>query len=552
MSQGLQNGRIHDVSPVRPDGTVVCYCNVPAAKRTSRTPANPNRDFYSCTKFSSDPNKCKFWLWADNPIIANHPARRQPTTPSQSQPDSQFSSPAIPYASPASQHAPMPPATPTRTRVANVNPPRTPSTPRGRESRLKDIQTALEVAAPTPPPSSASPPPAPPSSSKKPDSEDEIAAEDEPERASAAIQTDHASESFPSPPRSQNDHIEPDDHHIEVDAPSPHRHPRTPSQNQNRSRNPSPAKRARIGEVRYPSLSSFAPRLPGDYDCVSVFAPTSTTTSTNPFVKLLAAASTNPFASVSRNPFLSASTSNNLPASSQPSPTGKGKGKARARVEEDDDDEVVVEGMSESSSQLPAPVEHPESSTPRSGKEKGKGKGRARVEDDDEMQVEAEVEGTSGYSCNASSSQSCTTGVVEQPRSGKEKGNGKARARVEGDDEMQVEAEVEGTSGYMPGAYVHEDDGSTREVESVLHTVPPTATPTPLCARAAAEGLQYASAYLERLERLRRAAELSAAAKARRIQELDRWLDELHDDIEALLKRNEELDAKVEELSRCR
>ncbi|KAK7053445.1 hypothetical protein VNI00_004071 [Paramarasmius palmivorus] len=67
------------------NGTVVCYHDEPAARKTSRTEANPNRDFFCCAK---DRERCKFWKWADELTLPGaEPSPQRQTTngiPSQS------------------------------------------------------------------------------------------------------------------------------------------------------------------------------------------------------------------------------------------------------------------------------------------------------------------------------------------------------------------------------------------------------------------------------------------------------------------------------------
>ncbi|OSD06813.1 hypothetical protein PYCCODRAFT_1474235 [Trametes coccinea BRFM310] len=62
---------VNDVAPVNDEGQVVCYHRLPAKRMTSRTPTNPNRDFFSCSKNRDDPDKCKFFVWADDPKLCS-------------------------------------------------------------------------------------------------------------------------------------------------------------------------------------------------------------------------------------------------------------------------------------------------------------------------------------------------------------------------------------------------------------------------------------------------------------------------------------------------
>ncbi|KAI0675250.1 hypothetical protein C8Q78DRAFT_530281 [Trametes maxima] len=59
---------VTDVAPVDDKGRVVCFHNLPAKRVTSRSPANPERDFYAC---SSDRDSCKFFVWTDDPTLCS-------------------------------------------------------------------------------------------------------------------------------------------------------------------------------------------------------------------------------------------------------------------------------------------------------------------------------------------------------------------------------------------------------------------------------------------------------------------------------------------------
>ncbi|KAI0645635.1 hypothetical protein C8Q79DRAFT_911610 [Trametes meyenii] len=62
---------VNDVAPVDDEGRVVCYHHLPAKRLTSHTPTNPERDFYACSKSSNDKDRCKFFVWADNPALCS-------------------------------------------------------------------------------------------------------------------------------------------------------------------------------------------------------------------------------------------------------------------------------------------------------------------------------------------------------------------------------------------------------------------------------------------------------------------------------------------------
>ncbi|KAI0374096.1 hypothetical protein BV20DRAFT_601484 [Pilatotrama ljubarskyi] len=78
---------VNDVAPVNAEGQVLCYHGIPARRLTSHTAANPGRDFYCCSKNSGDPDRCKFFSWADNPTLESAVKSRReqlnmpPTTP---------------------------------------------------------------------------------------------------------------------------------------------------------------------------------------------------------------------------------------------------------------------------------------------------------------------------------------------------------------------------------------------------------------------------------------------------------------------------------------
>lgn len=81
MSSSQPSPRVQKTSPVDPDGVVRCYHGEPAVIRTSRTPLNPNRDFWAC----GHPfvTRCKdFFHWVDDPLVVG---ANQPSNTSQQQ-----------------------------------------------------------------------------------------------------------------------------------------------------------------------------------------------------------------------------------------------------------------------------------------------------------------------------------------------------------------------------------------------------------------------------------------------------------------------------------
>ncbi|KAH9949601.1 hypothetical protein B0H21DRAFT_727596 [Amylocystis lapponica] len=151
------------------EGNVRCYIHhLLAAKRVSTTPANPGRKFYSCPKHRDDPDNCKFFIWADDPVFGEQPApARQSTTtstiatqdmsprPSQKERASVARTPQRPTASSLKRsrsisppmHA-LPPATPSRaphsTAPGGLMTPSTPGTP---SSAFTPSQKAIRIAA---------------------------------------------------------------------------------------------------------------------------------------------------------------------------------------------------------------------------------------------------------------------------------------------------------------------------------------------------------------------------------------------------------------------
>ncbi|KAL4074243.1 hypothetical protein J3A83DRAFT_4234637 [Scleroderma citrinum] len=69
MSSNQRTPNVQSTSPVGPDGVVRCKHGEPALKRTSQTALNPNRDFWCCRYPPGDNARCKFFYWADDPIV---------------------------------------------------------------------------------------------------------------------------------------------------------------------------------------------------------------------------------------------------------------------------------------------------------------------------------------------------------------------------------------------------------------------------------------------------------------------------------------------------
>jgi len=67
-----QEGSQHTAAAAVP--VPICGCGMPAGRRTSNTPANPGRDFYSCSRGKE--KGCRFFKWADELAAAPAP----PTT----------------------------------------------------------------------------------------------------------------------------------------------------------------------------------------------------------------------------------------------------------------------------------------------------------------------------------------------------------------------------------------------------------------------------------------------------------------------------------------
>ncbi|KAI0328641.1 hypothetical protein GY45DRAFT_1254552 [Cubamyces sp. BRFM 1775] len=63
---------VNDLAPVNDQAQVICYKHgLPASRRTSRTPKNPERDFYTCSERGEGSDKCDFFMWADDPKLCS-------------------------------------------------------------------------------------------------------------------------------------------------------------------------------------------------------------------------------------------------------------------------------------------------------------------------------------------------------------------------------------------------------------------------------------------------------------------------------------------------
>ncbi|GLB37581.1 hypothetical protein LshimejAT787_0406320 [Lyophyllum shimeji] len=111
-----------------------------AALKTSQTERNPGRQYYCCPKGMSDPDRCAFWYWADDPMFSRlRVSASSPATPS--------SSPAFESnLSPNAHHSP--PTTPRKRgfEPSLSSPELTPS-----QKRMKIIQEALRETTTSPP-----------------------------------------------------------------------------------------------------------------------------------------------------------------------------------------------------------------------------------------------------------------------------------------------------------------------------------------------------------------------------------------------------------------
>ncbi|KAI0703365.1 hypothetical protein C8T65DRAFT_654981 [Cerioporus squamosus] len=79
---------ISDTVPFDEDGEVVCYEHRKRARKlTSQTLANPDRDFFACSLPYDDPQRCKFFIWADDSkLLSAMEAWLNPTQPSMATP----------------------------------------------------------------------------------------------------------------------------------------------------------------------------------------------------------------------------------------------------------------------------------------------------------------------------------------------------------------------------------------------------------------------------------------------------------------------------------
>jgi hypothetical protein len=65
MAAGPPAAKLSALAPADPSQGPLCQCGDPSTTKTSRSEANPNRQFYCCSKAQQDPARCKFFKWAD-------------------------------------------------------------------------------------------------------------------------------------------------------------------------------------------------------------------------------------------------------------------------------------------------------------------------------------------------------------------------------------------------------------------------------------------------------------------------------------------------------
>ncbi|KAF5380359.1 hypothetical protein D9615_004561 [Tricholomella constricta] len=157
--------RVHSITPTDKAGVVRCYSHgLEAALRTSHTEKNPGRQYYCCSKGMSDPDRCSFWFWADDPMFK----RRQNSSTSVETPSSSFSShsmsqphdnsPSTPQKRAFQPSLSSPELTPSQKRTKLIkealrnttpsqvrSPGPTSSSSQGSQKRLDDIKRALTV-----------------------------------------------------------------------------------------------------------------------------------------------------------------------------------------------------------------------------------------------------------------------------------------------------------------------------------------------------------------------------------------------------------------------
>ncbi|KAI0744058.1 hypothetical protein C8Q80DRAFT_876535 [Daedaleopsis nitida] len=162
---------VDDIAPLDSDGkTVICYEHRTRARRlTSRTVANPGRAFYGCSLPYDDPNRCGFFIWADDhrllsamrSISSNaRDLGSSPERPSQARRAHMARSPATPISQQKRQRTPSPshtstiaggPMTPKRGRIEGCGGTQTrvatPAlTPSQRAARQAEIEKGIKEA----------------------------------------------------------------------------------------------------------------------------------------------------------------------------------------------------------------------------------------------------------------------------------------------------------------------------------------------------------------------------------------------------------------------
>ncbi|KAF8070606.1 hypothetical protein FPV67DRAFT_1030409 [Lyophyllum atratum] len=168
--------QVHSITPMHKDGVVRCYTHgLPAAHRISQSEKNPGRPYYCCPKSMSDPNRCPFWYWADDPMFKHKPQSStsiatpspSPAFPSSSNPRTHNVAPTTPRKRGFQPSLDSPGLTPSqkRTRLMEeafrgssppppVGTPGRTLTPQTSQKRLDDIKEALS---PTKPPNNFQP-----------------------------------------------------------------------------------------------------------------------------------------------------------------------------------------------------------------------------------------------------------------------------------------------------------------------------------------------------------------------------------------------------------
>ncbi|KIJ19172.1 hypothetical protein PAXINDRAFT_97198 [Paxillus involutus ATCC 200175] len=125
---------IQSTNPLGEDGVVRCHHGEHAARRTSHTVSNPDREFYCCSRHSNDSTRCKFFYWVDDPMFRReelHPPSQEQTA------DTSTPRPSQRARAVAARSTATPQSTPqTQVSTAALESP-------GKRKRLEDIQAGL-------------------------------------------------------------------------------------------------------------------------------------------------------------------------------------------------------------------------------------------------------------------------------------------------------------------------------------------------------------------------------------------------------------------------